>query len=145
MPRKKDPNKIPDRIIGLRFKPAEFAQLQANMAAYNCKSYTKFIKASVLRKKGKPRPIENPNRAIRGTLNQISALIERIGVNYNQAVKRINELSTKTRKNGDPVISTRFLTSYLDQLQSDTEKLVSTHSVLVKQVDLLLPDEETDM
>lgn len=145
MPRVKNPNPEPEHRLSMRLKQHEFAQLQADMAAYNCKSITKYVKAVLFRKRGKPRPLENPSRAIRQTLNQISARIERIGVNYNQAVKRINELSQKKKKNGDPVINSKFLTYYLDNLQAETTKLVETHNILIKQVNLLLPDEGTDM
>lgn len=142
--RKKIENKEPDRIVGVRFKQSEFDKLQADMKSMDYLSYSKYIREVVLRKKVTVQRVTITDRSIRNQINQATAQISRIGNNYNQLVKRINEVSRSKKKNGDPVINSKYLSYYLDKLQTATQKIIEEQKKIIEMVNLVRVDGEPD-
>ena len=107
-------------------------------------SYSKYIREVVLRKKVTVQRVTITDRSIRNQINQATAQISRIGNNYNQLVKRINEVSRSKKKNGDPVINSKYLSYYLDKLQTATQKIIEEQKKIIEMVNLVRVDGEPD-
>lgn len=127
----------PEKRITIRFKMSEFQQLQANMEATDYLSYAKFLRELALNKKVtiKKKAITDP--AIRKKINELSVRYSRVGSNYNQVVKSINSRMNATKKNGDPVINTKYLTYQLDKLETLTNQMIQLHNQLIETVNRL--------
>lgn len=99
-------------------------------------STSKYIRAKTLdghfriRKK-----IVLTDRNLRNQINNLTAKIERIGVDYNQATKRFNTLSKAKRLDGTPVINARAANYYLKKLYALTKDLKEEVDNMVDMVD----------
>ena len=72
---------------------------QSNHQVYRNKVLNKRIKID--------RSIVLTDRVFRNQINSLSAIVARIGVDYNQATKRFNSLVKQKRADGSPVINSR--------------------------------------
>lgn len=122
--------------ITVRFTDKEYLQLKAQMANDDYLSTSKYIRVKTLdghfriRKK-----IVLTDRNLRNQINNLTAKIERIGVDYNQATKRFNTLSKAKRLDGTPVINARAANYYLKKLYALTKDLKEEVDHLVDMVD----------
>lgn len=122
--------------ITVRFTDKEYVQLKAQMANDDYLSTSKYIRAKMLdghfriRKK-----IVLTDRNLRNQINNLTAKIERIGVDYNQATKRFNTLSKAKRLDGTPVINARAANYYLKKLYALTKDLKEEVDNMVDMVD----------
>lgn len=122
----------------------EYESIKADQQGMDYTNLSKYLRALVLRKKIPIKKVVVTDRAIRKQVNDISVKISRIGANYNQVVKKINSMAGATRKNGDPVLNTKFLTHQLDRLESISAQMISLQQALLETVNQLdLPAEES--
>ena len=77
------------------------------------------------------------DRAFRNQINSLSAIVARIGVDYNQATKRFNSLVKQKRADGSPVINARAANYYLKQLNAMTVDLKKTMDTIIEMVEAL--------
>ena len=74
------------------------------------------------------------DRVFRNQINSLSAIVARIGVDYNQATKRFNSLVKEKRADGSPVINARAANYYLRQINAMTVELKKTMDQIIEMV-----------
>ena len=126
------------RYVGIRFTEKEWEVLTTQMKNYDYLSISRFIRDKVLDKRIKiDRSIVLTDRAFRNQINSLSAIVARIGVDYNQATKRFNSLVKQKRADGSPVINARAANYYLKQLNAMTVDLKKTMDTIIEMVEAL--------
>ena len=131
------------RFVGLRFTEDEFEKIRTQMAKADYLSISKFIRDRALNKQIKVRKnIVLTDRNLRNMINDISARIAKIGVDYNQATKQMNSLSKKTRSEVSPVINSRAANFYLTKVATMTIELKEQMNLLISIVERL--EKETE-
>ena len=134
------------RYVGIRFTEKEWEVLTTQMKNYDYLSISRFIRDKVLDKRIKiDRSIVLTDRAFRNQINSLSAIVARIGVDYNQATKRFNSLVKQKRADGSPVINARAANYYLKQLNAMTVDLKKTMDTIIKMVEALELKEKTPL
>jgi len=112
------------RFVGLRFTEKEFVQLQAQMANADYLSLSKYLRDKALDRQIQiNKNVVLTDRNLRNQINNITATISKIGVDYNQATKKFHTLSKMKRPDGSPVINVRAANFYLISLQKMTRDL----------------------
>mgnify|MGYP003530335158 FL=1 len=135
-----------NRYVGIRFTEKEWEVLTTQMKNYDYLSISRFIRDKVLDKRIKiDRNIVLTDRAFRNQINSLSAIVARIGVDYNQATKRFNSLVKQKRADGSPVINARAANYYLKQLNAMTVDLKKTMDTIIKMVEALELKEKTPL
>ena len=126
------------RFVGLRFTEGEFEQIESQMRKADYISISKFIRDRALNKQIKVRKnIILTDRNLRNMINDISARIAKIGVDYNQATRQLNSLSKKQRADGSPVINARAANYYLNKVALMTKELKEQMDLVITIVDRL--------
>ena len=134
------------RYVGIRFTEKEWEVLTTQMKNYDYLSISRFIRDKVLDKRIKiDRNIVLTDRAFRNQINSLSAIVARIGVDYNQATKRFNSLVKQKRADGSPVINARAANYYLKQLNAMTVDLKKTMDTIIEMVEALELKERTPL
>ena len=134
------------RYVGIRFTEKEWKVLTTQMKNYDYLSISRFIRDKVLDKRIKiDRSIVLTDRAFRNQINSLSAIVARIGVDYNQATKRFNSLVKQKRADGSPVINARAANYYLKQLNAMTVDLKKTMDTIIEMVEALELKEKTPL
>ena len=134
------------RYVGIRFTEKEWEVLTTQMKNYDYLSISRFIRDKVLDKRIKiDRNIVLTDRAFRNQINSLSAIVARIGVDYNQATKRFNSLVKQKRADGSPVINARAANYYLKQLNAMTVDLKKTMDTIIEMVEALELKEKTPL
>ncbi len=134
------------RYVGIRFTEKEWEVLTTQMKNYDYLSISRFIRDKVLDKRIKiNRSIVLTDRAFRNQINSLSAIVARIGVDYNQATKRFNSLVKQKRADGSPVINARAANYYLKQLNAMTVDLKKTMDTIIEMVEALELKEKTPL
>ena len=134
------------RYVGIRFTEKEWEVLTTQMKNYDYLSISRFIRDKVLDKRIKiDRSIVLTDRAFRNQINSLSAIVARIGVDYNQATKRFNSLVKQKRADGSPVINARAANYYLKQLNAMTVDLKKTMDTIIEMVEALELKERTPL
>jgi hypothetical protein len=111
-------------------------------------SISRYIRDKVLDKRIKiDRSVVLTDRVFRNQINSLSAIVARIGVDYNQATRRFNSLVKQKRADGSPVINARAANYYLKQLNSMTVELKQVMDTIIEMVETLelkesAPDKE---
>ena len=126
------------RYVGIRFTEKEWEVLTTQMKNYDYLSISRFIRDKVLDKRIKiDRSIVLTDRAFRNQINSLSAIVARIGVDYNQATKRFNSLVKQKRADGSPVINARAANYYLKQIHAMTQELKDAMDKVIEMVEAL--------
>lgn len=134
------------RYVGIRFTEKEWEVLTTQMKNYDYLSISRFIRDKVLDKRIKiDRNIVLTDRVFRNQINSLSAIVARIGVDYNQATKRFNSLVKQKRADGSPVINARAANYYLKQLNAMTVDLKKTMDTIIEMVEALELKEKTPL
>ena len=101
-------------------------------------SISRYIRDKVLDKRIKiDRSVVLTDRVFRNQINSLSAIVARIGVDYNQATRRFNSLVKQKRADGSPVINARAANYYLKQLNSMTVELKQVMDTIIEMVETL--------
>jgi len=126
------------RKVTARFTEKEYVQLKAKMANLDYLSLSKYIRVKALDKQIQVnKNVVLTDRNLRNQINNLTATIARIGVDYNQATKKFHILSKKTRPDGSPVINVRSANYYLISLQKMTRALNKNMDTLIEIVSRL--------
>ena len=124
--------------ISVRFTEKEYIQLKAQMVNVDYLSAARYIRAKVLDRQIEIRKnVVLTDRELRNQINNLTAKLERIGVDYNQATRTFHSLNKKTRPDGSPVINARAANYYLRKLYSLTQDVKEEVDKLVDMVDRL--------
>ena len=126
------------RKVTIRFTEKEWAGIEEQMANYDYLSISRYIRNKVLNKRIKiDRSIVLTDRVFRNQINSLSAIVARIGVDYNQATKRFNSLVKQKRADGSPVINARAANYYLKQIHAMTQELKDAMDKVIEMVEAL--------
>ena len=126
------------RKVTIRFTEKEWKGIEEQMANYDYLSFSHFIRDKVLNKRIKiDRSIVLTDRVFRNQINSLSAIVARIGVDYNQATKRFNSLVKQKHADGSPVINARAANYYLKQIHSMTQELKDAMDKVIEMVEAL--------
>ena len=126
------------RKVTIRFTEKEWAGIEEQMANYDYLSISRYIRDKVLNKRIKiDRTIVLTDRVFRNQINSLSAIVARIGVDYNQATKRFNSLVKQKRADGSPVINARAANYYLKQIHAMTQELKDAMDKVIEMVEAL--------
>ena len=126
------------RFVGIKFTEKEWEMVTAQMKNCDYLSISRYIRDKVLDKRIKiDRSVVLTDRVFRNQINSLSAIVARIGVDYNQATRRFNSLVKQKRADGSPVINARAANYYLKQLNSMTMELKQTMDTIIEMVETL--------
>lgn len=126
------------RFVGIKFTEKEWEMVTAQMKNCDYLSISRYIRDKVLDRRIKiDRSVVLTDRVFRNQINSLSAIVARIGVDYNQATKRFNSLVKQKRADGSPVINARAANYYLKQLNSMTVELKQTMDTIIEMVETL--------
>lgn len=111
--------------ITIRFTEKEYVAFRNQMKKDGYLSQAHYVRDRVLNKRIVIRKdVKMTDRRLRNQINDLTAVISRIGVDYNQATKKFNTLATQTRADGSPVINARAANYYLNNLYNLTKELI---------------------
>ena len=126
------------RFVGIKFTEKEWEMVTAQMKNCDYLSISRYIRDKVLDKRIKiDRSVVLTDRVFRNQINSLSAIVARIGVDYNQATRRFNSLVKQKRADGSPVIKARAANYYLKQLNSMTVELKQVMDTIIEMVETL--------
>ena len=126
------------RFVGIKFTDKEWEMVTAQMKNCDYLSISRYIRDKVLDKRIKiDRSVVLTDRVFRNQINSLSAIVARIGVDYNQATRRFNSLVKQKRADGSPVINARAANYYLKQLNSMTVELKQVMDTIIEMVETL--------
>ena len=126
------------RFVGIKFTEKEWEMVTAQMKNCDYLSISRYIRDKVLDKRIKiDRSVVLTDRVFRNQINSLSAIVARIGVDYNQATRRFNSLVKQKRADGSPVINARAANYYLKQLNSMTVELKQVMDAIIEMVETL--------
>ena len=126
------------RCVGIKFTEKEWEMVTAQMKNCDYLSISRYIRDKVLDKRIKiDRSVVLTDRVFRNQINSLSAIVARIGVDYNQATRRFNSLVKQKRADGSPVINARAANYYLKQLNSMTVELKQVMDTIIEMVETL--------
>ena len=132
------------RFVGIKFTEKEWEMVTAQMKNCDYLSISRYIRDKVLDKRIKiDRSVVLTDRVFRNQINSLSAIVARIGVDYNQATRRFNSLVKQKRADGSPVINARAANYYLKQLNSMTVELKQVMDTIIEMVETLELKEST--
>lgn len=126
------PERIDNKTISITFRVAEtdYQDMILMMERLNYKSTSKFVRDAIFKRLTKPIAIPYSAERIREGIILFTRQLNKIGSNYNQNVRRIHTLSEMKRKNGDPVIGTKYLFNIEEQNKKIMEKIQRTQNEL---------------
>lgn len=117
-----------------RVTEKEDIQIRCDMANADYLSMSKFFRHRILKEKITVEKTVVTDRTIRNQINNLSAQIERIGVNYNQAVRALNGSLNANRVKG------RAAAYFLNLLATLSEEIIQKQNELIDCVSKITSD-----
>lgn len=111
-----------------RVTEKEEIQIRRDMANADYLSMSKYFRDMILKRKVTLEKVQITDRTTRNQINDLSAKIERIGVNYNQAVRALHgALNAK-------VVKGKAAAYYLSQLASLSDEIIKRQEEIIDRV-----------
>ena len=134
------------RTVSHKFRVTEEEEIQIrrDMANADYLSMSKYFRDMILRRKVILELVVVTDRDIRNRINDLSAKIERIGVNYNQAVRALHGALQARGKAGEPLVKGRAAAYYLSLLAGLSDEIIRRQEEIIDRVAGLRPDPEED-
>ena len=123
-----------------RVTEKEEIQIRRDMANADYLSMSKYFRHRILQQKITVEKVIVTDRTIRNQINNLSAQIERIGVNFNQAVRALHSSLNVKRKNGEPLINGRAAAFFLNQLAMLSEEIIQKQNEIISFVSEITHD-----
>ncbi len=117
-----------------RVTDKEEIQIRRDMANADYLSMSKYFRDMILRRKITLEKVTVTDRAVRNQINGLSAKIERIGVNYNQAVRALHGALNARGKDGEPRVKAKAAAYYLSQLASLSDEIIRRQEEIIDRV-----------
>ena len=117
-----------------RVTEKEEIQIRRDMANADYLSMSKYFRDMILRRKITLEKVTVTDRAVRNQINGLSAKIERIGVNYNQAVRALHGALNARGKDGEPRVKAKAAAYYLSQLASLSDEIIRRQEEIIDRV-----------
>ncbi len=134
MGRKKSESTRIDKAYAFRLTESEHERIVTDMSAYGYKSFSKYVRESLLKTRQAPPRYRITDKNIRDQINRMTLEIKRIGVLYNQVVAKVNSLVNARRKNGEYVINSTYLKQYTDRLDAYMKEIIDKQNEVIRQV-----------
>ena len=127
------------RTISHKFRVTEEEEIQIrrDMANADYLSMSKYFRDMILKRKITLEKVTMTDRTMRNQINDLSAKIERIGVNYNQVVSLYHQQS----RSGSAGLNTRSLDGKMTELMRMTEGLRDEFALFLDVMRTYLGDE----
>ena len=120
-----------------RVTEKEEIQIRRDMANADYLSMSKYFRDMILKRKVTLEKVQITDRTTRNQINDLSAKIERIGVNYNQAVRALHgALKAK-------VVKGKAAAYYLSLLASLSDEIIKRQEEIIDRVSGMEPRPET--
>lgn len=123
-----------------RVTEKEEIQIHRDMANVEYLSMSKYFRHMILKQKITVEKVIVTDRTIRNQINNLSAQIERIGVNLNQAVRALHSSLNVKRKNGEPLINGKAAAYFLNQLAMLSEEIIQKQNEIISYVSEITHD-----
>lgn len=129
------------RTISHKFRVTEQEEIQIrrDMANADYLSMSKYFRDVILRRKIVLERTDLGDRTVRNQINDLSAKIERIGVNYNQAVRALHGALNARGKDGEPLVKGKSAAYFLAQLASLSDEIIRRQEDIIDRVSGLPP------
>jgi hypothetical protein len=129
------------RTISHKFRVTEQEEIQIrrDMANADYLSMSKYFRDVILRRKIVLERTDLGDRTVRNQINDLSAKIERIGVNYNQAVRALHGALNARGKDGEPLVKGKAAAYFLAQLASLSDEIIRRQEDIIDRVSGLPP------
>jgi len=129
------------RTISHKFRVTEQEEIQIrrDMANADYLSMSKYFRDVILRRKIVLERTDLGDRTVRNQINDLSAKIERIGVNYNQAVRALHGALNARGKDGEPLVKGKAAAYFLAQLASLSDEIIRRQEEIIDRVSGLPP------
>ena len=129
------------RTISHKFRVTEEEEIQIrrDMANADYLSMSKYFRDVILRRKIVLERTDLGDRTVRNQINDLSAKIERIGVNYNQAVRALHGALNARGKDGEPLVKGKAAAYFLAQLASLSDEIIRRQEDIIDRVSGLPP------
>lgn len=122
----------------IRLTEKEYVQLRLQMEQEGYLSESKYIRDRVFNRRiVVHKEVRLTDRNLRNQINRLSAIIAKVGVDYNQATRRLNSLAKATRPDGSPVINARAANYYLSKVFNQTKEMDRTMKRIIDLVEKL--------
>ena len=119
-----------------RVTEKEEIQIRRDMANADYLSMSKYFRDMILKRKVTHEKVQITDRTTRNQINDLSAKIERIGVNYNQAVRALHgALNAKVVKGKAAAYYLSLLASLSDEIIKRQEEIIDRVSGMVLRPD----------
>ena len=116
-----------------RVTEKEEIQIRRDMANADYLSMSKYFRDMILKRKVALEKVQITDRTTRNQINDLSAKIERIGVNYNQAVRALHgALNAK-------VVKGKAAAYYLSLLASLSDEIIKRQEEIIDRVSGMAP------
>ena len=116
-----------------RVTEKEEIQIRRDMANEDYLSMSKYFRDMILKRKVTLEKVQITDRTTRNQINDLSAKIERIGVNYNQAVRALHgALNAK-------VVKGKAAAYYLSLLASLSDEIIKRQEEIIDRVSGMAP------
>lgn len=124
------------RTISHKFRvnEQEEIQIRRDMANADYLSMSKYFRDAILRRKIVLERTDLGDRTVRNQINDLSAKIERIGVNYNQAVRALHGALNARGKDGEPLLKGKAAAYFLAQLASLSDEIIRRQEEIIDWV-----------
>ena len=117
-----------------RVTETEEIQIRRDMANADYLSMSKYFRDMILKRKITLERVAVTDRTVRNQINDLSAKIERIGVNYNQAVRALHGALNAKGKSGEPLVKGKAVAYYLSLLASLSDEIIRRQEEIIDRV-----------
>ena len=123
------------RTISHKFRVTEEEEIQIrrDMANADYLSMSKYFRDMILKRKITLEKVTMTDRTMRNQINDLSAKIERIGVNYNQAVRALHGALNAKGKGGEPLVKGKAA-YYLSLLAGLSDEIIRRQEEIIDRV-----------
>lgn len=124
------------RTISHKFRVTEEEEIQIrrDMANAEYLSMSKYFRDMILKRKITLEKVTMTDRTMRNQINDLSAKIERIGVNYNQAVRALHGALNAKGKGGEPLVKGKAAAYYLSLLAGLSDEIIRRQEEIIDRV-----------
>ena len=116
-----------------RVTEKEEIQIRRDMSNADYLSMSKYFRDMILKRKVTLEKVQITDRTTRNQINDLSAKIERIGVNYNQAVRALHGALTAK------VVKGKAVAYYLSLLASLSDEIIKRQEEIIDRVSGMAP------
>ena len=112
--------------VSLRITEEEHIRMKSLMALMGYRNVSMFIRDQILKSRVQRRNLRRTEANISRQLEQLTAEVKRIGVNYNQRVKTLNRLANVKDRRGNAIVNARDIEHDMQEMKRMMDGMVKT-------------------